>query len=210
MRKLDKDEDYGWITPPWRKKEWDRAAHFDQNGRFFDQHGLEIIAGQPLDKVETEEKVKEVVVKAKAVPISPPQLIAAAKTMPWPKFHKEARRILGKDCPSNKAAIVDALQAAIAAYEARQSKRHKGKAEAAVAPIVTAPAKPAPKANGKTTVDLRAWGSGQKEYRSAEVIKAVRDKYSLQVGAGDHWRRDVVELLITEKVISAAQARRDV
>jgi hypothetical protein len=228
MHKLDttKPDTIGQITPPWQPKDFDRPAHFQQRGRFFDNHGIEIVSGQAGPGENDEPVVVEKKI-AEPAPISPIDLIAAVGSMPWPKFHKEAKRILGKDCPAGKPAIVDALKTAIEAYEARRRKRdttHKGiswdgvtegketaraQAEAEALPPEEPVQKPA-KTNGKVAVDLRAWGCGTKEYLSAEVIKAVREKYYKQIGVGEHWRRDVVDLLLEEKVITAAQARRDI
>lgn len=55
-------------------------------------------------------------------------------------------------------------------------------------------------------VDLAAWGRGQKDYLSQEVFKAIRGKFNAVLSE----RRDAVDLLIKEKVITAEEARRDV
>lgn len=68
-----------------------------------------------------------------------------------------------------------------------------------------AAAAPAPAAAG-TGIDLAAWGRGQADFLSQEIFKAVRAKYNVVLSE----RRDVVDLLITEKVITAEEARTDV
>jgi pyruvate/2-oxoglutarate dehydrogenase complex dihydrolipoamide acyltransferase (E2) component len=57
-----------------------------------------------------------------------------------------------------------------------------------------------------TGIDLAAWGRGQADFLSQEIFKAVRSKYNVVLSE----RRDVVDLLITEKVITAEEARKDV
>lgn len=70
-------------------------------------------------------------------------------------------------------------------------------------PIPAAP----PPANGVVNgIDLAAWGRGQQEYLFAEVRKAVKKGY----GAALDERRAVVDFLIEQRVIPAAQARKDV
>lgn len=68
------------------------------------------------------------------------------------------------------------------------------------------PAEPPPSNGIVDGIDLAAWGRGQKEYLFAEVRKAVKKGYGAQIPE----RRDVVDFLIEQRVISAAQARKDV
>jgi hypothetical protein len=101
------------------------------------------------------------------------------------------------------------------AIEAKQD----AKAEAAAAPKPAAKAKPAKKgvdapaaesapapAVAGTGLDLAAWGRGQKDYLPPELFKAIRAKYNVQLSQ----RRDALDLLIKEKVITAAEARKDI
>lgn len=68
------------------------------------------------------------------------------------------------------------------------------------------PAAPPPSNGVVDGVDLAAWGRGQQEYLFAEVRKAVKKGYGVQLAE----RRGVVDFLIEQRVITAAQARKDV
>ena len=68
------------------------------------------------------------------------------------------------------------------------------------------PAAPPPSNGVVDGVDLAAWGRGQQEYLFAEVRKAVKKGYGAQLAE----RRGVVDFLIEQRVITAAQARKDV
>jgi hypothetical protein len=67
-----------------------------------------------------------------------------------------------------------------------------------------APAAAAPAAG--TGIDLAAWARGQKDYLPPELFKAIRGKYNVQLSQ----RRDAIELLIKEGVVTAAEARKDI
>ena len=64
-----------------------------------------------------------------------------------------------------------------------------------------------PPANGIVDgIDLAAWGRGKTDYLFGEVRKAVKKAYGAQLTE----RRDVVDLLIAQRVIAASEARADV
>jgi hypothetical protein len=52
MQMLDRKRPYGTVNPPWsgNADEFDRAAHFSQDGKWFDGQGLEIVPGKPLER----------------------------------------------------------------------------------------------------------------------------------------------------------------
>lgn len=222
MQRLNRDRLFGSVTPAWQPDGCDRPAFYEQDGRLFDAHDREIIPGQRLPAEPEPEPAKSngnghAATHAETPPLSPTELIGRAGDMPWAAFHREAKRVLGADCPTSKKAIIEALGAAMDAYEARQAKRaslHKGMSwdgltggkQAAVEAEVEAPkAAPAP-TKGTGPVDLPAWGRGQKEYLFGEVQKAIRVAYHRQITE----RRDAVEFLVDQGVLTAAQARQDV
>ena len=123
MRKLDRNAAFGRVTPPEVMAECDRPAHYAQNDRYFDQHDREIVPGQPLKVQVVPEVGQESDRTAEATPISPVQLLAQSGSMPWARFIKEAKRILGPSCPAGKQAVVEALKAAVAGYQQRVEKR---------------------------------------------------------------------------------------
>lgn len=89
----------------------------------------------------------------------------------------------------------------------RQKRAAARAAANAKAPAPESIPAPPPPADGVVNgVDLGAWGRGQKEYLFAEVRKAVKKGY----GAHLSERRDVVDFLIEQRIIPAAQARKDV
>lgn len=96
------------------------------------------------------------------------------------------------------------------AKTAKTTAPEKGEnAESAAAPPEPPPAPFTPASlqpsKGKT-IDLAAWGRGQADYLWAEVAKEIRKQYHVQVTE----RHDAVNLLIDQKVIRAAEARKDV
>jgi hypothetical protein len=220
----DKQE-CGKITPPWQPDDCDRPAHYDFRGQLLDQYYRPIIPGQPLP-VEPKPVVSPVAVTEAAIlaepladtdEITPAALLREANSMPWGKFQKQAKRILGKTCPAGKQAIIGALTTAISEYEARKAKRstqHNGmswdsltggeEAKAAETPVpVAAPAAPNAKGSG---VDLAAWGRGAKDYLFGDVSKAIRAKYGAQFTE----RRDARDFLVDQGLVPASQARQDV
>lgn len=258
MQRLDRSLPFGTIAPPWSgdNDELPRPAFYEQGGRLFDAHDLEIVPGKktkraasiqrpeppPVEEPDEEEDDEPLETAAapamthsQVVPpgesagervISPAELIDMADRMPFAKFATEAKRILGATCPKSKQAIVIALQEAIAAYEKRYGaangltwggvtqqtpKAPKGPppappAESAIPAATHTPIANPPKPNG---VDLQRWARGKQEYLWAEVAKAIRQQYGKQI-AGEHARKDAVDFLIGERVITAAEARKDV
>lgn len=212
MQKLDRTRAFGTISPPYLDEAFDRPAYYEQDGKLFDAHDRLIEPGKPIE----EEPTVAEEAKGAAAEMSPSALLANASAMPWAAFRKRAREILGDTCPAGKAEMVVALQAAIQHYEARQKKRSGPKVAepdqksagltwnglTGEEPAETLSAKPAAKPG---EIDLAAWGRGQKEYLFGDVRKAIRSKYSTSVTE----RRDAVNLLVDEKVISAAEARQD-
>lgn len=221
MQHLDRSRPFGAISPPLVEPDLDRPAFYEQDGKLFDAHDRHIEPGKPLP--EDEEPPVNDSVKDTAAGMSPAVLLANAGAMPWAAFRKRAREILGDACPAGKSDIVEALKAAIQHYEARQKRRTSG-------PNTSGPkvAEPDQKSTGLTwnnltgqeenenltakpvakagEIDLAAWGRGQKEYIFSEVRKGIRAKFSVSVTE----RRDAVNLLVDEKVITAAEARKDI
>lgn len=131
-------------------------------------------------------------------------LLANAAHIPWPTFRKAAQRILGSSCPASKKAILDELKKAaegvddFADVQARNARPRP-------AAVPKQPAGPVT-IKGGVTVDLAAWGRGQKDYLWSEVQKAIRQQYHKQVTE----RRDALDFLIEEGVITADSARKDI
>ena len=238
MLKLDRSKPFGLISPPWHGDEGgpllDRPAHYDQAGHLFDAHGREIVPGQPL----VEESRRVVPASEVLPPLAPPptngetaateasmtpaQVLAQADSLSFAILRKEAKRILGPTCPGNKIGIKAALEAAIAAYQEKQTKRYSGakgmtwaglagqtpaEEEAPDEPAQPAPPAAQPPANG--ALDLAAWGRGQREYLFAEVRKAIRAKYNRTI-FGEHERREAVYFLVDQGLIRASDARKDI
>jgi hypothetical protein len=150
---LEKDPDVGKFRPPWRgdSGEFDRAAFYQFDGKLFDAHGIEIVPGKKLKRAaappppppveepdgeeieeqaaapRNESEVRPVTPPVtKSAPISPAELLERAGTMAFAKFAAEAKRILGRTCPTGKQAIIAALREAIAEYKEQQAKRYSG------------------------------------------------------------------------------------
>lgn len=205
MHKLDRNRDFGRVTPPWQPDNCDRAAHYEQGGKLFDQHGHEIVPGRrgPAATV-SEAPALETGVET----LSITDLMANADTIPFPTLRKRAREILGETCPSGKQAIIAALTVARQGYEERQARRVAAATQEQSTDDDDAPEVP-PSMPAVTTVngiDLAAWGRGKIDRLFAEVQKAIRIQYSKQVTE----RRDAVEFLIEQGAITAAEARTDV
>lgn len=202
--KLDRSRPFGKIAPPMVVEEADAVAHYEQDGALFDAFDAKIIA-----KSETPRHAATVTAttddSGEGEPISVEALLAQAETMPYQRLVKNAKVILGDKCPTGKKAIIADLEAAHEAYAARKAKAAERTAAVAAPPAVT-PSPVAAPAGSKTGIDLAAWGRGQKDYLFGEVQKAVRTQYHAQLSE----RRAVVEFLIEQKVITAAEARRDV
>jgi len=186
MQKLDENKPYGRVTPPYHAANFDRPAHYEQDGCMFDGSGLEIIPGKPLERtVAVEVKAEDQVPSGDLTPL---ELLEQVDSLKWPKFRAQAKRILGEVCPPNKEGMVSALKDAVEKFTARTAKR-----------VATAAPQPA---NGK--LDLAAWGRGQTEYLFGEVRKAIRDKYHVSVTE----TRDAVDILIENGVVSLENARK--
>jgi len=217
MQKLDRSRTFGNITPPFHEAPYDRPAYFEQDGKLFDAHDRLIEPGKPIQDEEPPAKAE---VKDAAADMSPATLLANAGAMTWAAFRKRAKEILGETCPAGKGEIIEALKAAIQHYEARQQKRSskpaaekkaagltwgkisgEGDDEGEPEPenLTAKPSKPA-------EIDLAAWARGQKDYLFGDIRKLIRAKYHASVTE----RRDALSLLIDEKVIQAAEARKDI
>jgi hypothetical protein len=208
----------GTISPPLIDSRFDRPAYysqaFDGVEHFFDAHGVLIEEGKPAP-ASSKAATSEPDVQRQ---LSPRELIKGADTLPWSLFLKESQRVLGPECPAGKAAIVESLKKHLTVFEGKKATKGGRKpqndakapppdADAELGPEAVAETPPEPVAAG--AVDLAAWGRGDKEYRFAEVRKEIRRKFGVQI-AGAHERAEAVELLVKEKVISAAAAREDV
>lgn len=219
MLKLDRSRTFGTITPAWQPEDCDRPAYYEQDGKLFDAHDRQIVPGKPLpvEAVAADEEQANA-----AAQVSPYELLRQADVMPWAAFRKHAKVILGDTCPASKADMMTALQGAVQHFEQRQQKRKAPAPKVADAEQKSAgltwsgltgqqdapenlTAKPAPVVE-PGGVDLAAWARGQKEYLFAEVRKAIRAKYGSVVTERD----DAVDLLVDNKLITQAEARKDV
>jgi hypothetical protein len=114
MLTLDRKRPYGTINPPWSGNagEFDRAAHFSQDGKWFDGQGLEIIVGKPLER-----KPPTPVSPRKTDAINSPfELLQRHKELPLKKLRERAEVILAslvQPCPKSREAILEALLGAL-------------------------------------------------------------------------------------------------
>lgn len=190
--KLDRSKPFGKISGDlFIPDGCDRAAAFEQSGKFFDAHDRLIEAGKAVSIVPTEDGDIHAEVEMTVA-----DLIRKSGSMHWRTFKAHAIKVLGPDCPTTKATIVEALENVQKEFDARLAKRAKP-AEDAPAPVV---------AGKKSTVDLAAWGRGHKEYLFGDVRKAIKAEYGRNVQERD----DAVEFLVTQGVIYAEHARKDV
>lgn len=197
--RLDRSKAYGKITPPLLEPEFDRPAYFEQNGKLFDAHERLIEPGQPLEEPEQDDGIGDDGLTDVPDVMPATQLLADADVMPWARFRAQAKAILGDTCPADKNSIKAALREAIAKVQERQGKRSGPQKSAGLTwDGITGKA-----GNG---VNLVAWGQGQTEYLFGEVQKAIRTTYHKQIAE----RRDAVDFLIEQGVITAANARTDV
>jgi hypothetical protein len=119
---LDRSKPFGTVSPPWsgERGEFDRPAHYGQNGRLFDRDGLEIVPGRPLKRKPSAAPPRlELAPNGQAAPsdadaiMSPGELLARADELPLSKLRQRAGVILGKSgetCPSTRAEIVAPLE----------------------------------------------------------------------------------------------------
>lgn len=134
MLQLNKAKPFGEIHPPMIEPDFDRPAHFEQDDKFFDQHGRHIIAGTPLHEMDEPGASGASDASASApaaadVSYSPTELIVHADTIPWSEFQRDAKRILGPTCPAGKAAIVEALKKAVTAFEEKRQRQRQRNAD---------------------------------------------------------------------------------
>ncbi len=110
--------------------------------------------------------------------------------------------------PAPVEPVVAPVVAEAAVDTSPRQKRAAARAAAnAKAPAPEAIPAPPPPTNGVVDgVDLAAWGRGQREYLFNEVRKAIKKGYGAQFTE----RREAVDFLIEQRVIVAAQARKDV
>jgi hypothetical protein len=206
MRKLDRSKAFGIVSPPYSAPDFDRPAHYEQGGALFDSYDREIIPGQPAPALPA----AAAPVEEETPLLSPRELIAQADSMPWSAWQKSAALVLGEQIPAGKSAILQALQTVSAEFDrkrARKTPPAAPKAEASPASDSHAPAPAKPATRSETvSVDLKAWAQGGAEYLFKDVRQAIRTQYNRGVTE----RRDAVEFLIEQKVLTAAEARRDV
>lgn len=219
MQSFDRSKPFGKITPAMDVDGCDNPAVYEQDGMLFDAHGMPCVPGGAAARTMVPPTPPAAMAQEPTMSVD--ALIAGAESMPYTRLLKHAKEILGPSCPGGgKQPIIDALVAAKAEYEARKAKKMTASAarpaseepapapSADQAPLPPTPPMPiaAPSAAVKPGVDLAAWGRGQKDYLFGEVQKAVRQQYHAQLSE----RRDVVDLLVQQGVITSAQARQDV
>ncbi len=199
MKKLNRNKPFGKITPPYDMPDLDRAAHYEQDGMFFDGHDREIVPGQPLQLVQ-EPKVEpaEVAVVDTEVTSAAELLLKRSENMSVVELRKEAKIVLGDDAPKKAADIIEALQLAVAAQSSlgetpEPSQTSEGLTWSGLA-------------GGDDGIDLLAWGRGQKEYLWSEVQQEIRKEHHKQVSE----RRDAVDFLIEMGLLKSAEARTDI
>lgn len=226
--RIDETKPYGKVCSGHELAEefdLDRTPFYEQDGMLFDSRKRAIIKGQRIEPdpppapVERTDDGRAAPGDAEAI-VSPIELIRRAGELPWPTFRKRAKAILGDTCPQSKAAILEALKAALQEYEQRLTLRRSANAPAPAAqneefkgmawdtqrPEPMPPTSPPPKPVKEGEVDLAAYARGQKDYLFGDVMKAMRAQYHVQFTE----RRDVVNFLVDNDVIPAHQARKDV
>lgn len=205
MLMLNKSQPYGKIAPAWQPDEFDRPAYYEQNGKMFDAHGRLIEAGKPLQVSQPAPADAENDEPGDEPPVDVAALLEGADTMPWPQFRKRAREVLGDTCPGDKAGMKAALATALE-KRAEQIAKRQHKAPEPAGRGLTYDDMTGDSAHMVGTVNLAAWGRGRQQYIFGEVAKAIRTKYHKQVSE----RRDAVDFLIEQGVITKAEARKDV
>lgn len=183
---LDRTRPFGTVSPPLMEEDFDRPAHYEQDGKLFDAHDRLIIPGEPLPG-QAPKKVEAEAVEV----VSVSELLATVDSTPWFKWLKQAKAVLGPTCPAGKSSILEALREAQAAYTARQEKRTQQA--------------PEPASSMPGQVDLVAWGQGRVNYIFSEVRKAIQQRFNT-VCTTTH---DAVDVLISQGVVTAAHARKD-
>lgn len=198
----------GTVCPPMEVAGHAVPACYELDGHLFDAHGRWLdpsAPAKPATVAVVSEKPAETEDTKADEAISVDALIAQAGKMPYAKLAKHAKAVLGPECPSGKAAIIAALEAARAAYVARKAAREEASPAKVVPPPADSPSAPATPVTAGG-IDLAAWGRGQRDYLFGDVRKAVQGAYHKIVTE----RRDAVEFLIDQGLIRADQARQDV
>lgn len=202
MLKLNKSRSFGKISGEiFIPDGCDRPAHYEQDGKFFDAHEREIVAGETIKDYDADRD------DGAAIPadLTVAGLLRESELLPWRKFQRYAQHVLGDECPATKMAIIEKLHEVQREFDARAVARKGGRPRKNAAP--QAPDDQGKKASAPSTgVDLAAWGRGQREYLWGEVRKAIKTTY----GRNTQERDDAVEFLVTEGIITAAEARKDV
>ena len=203
MSTLNRSQSYGKISPPYQPDEFDRPAYYEQAGKMFDAHGRLIVPGVALAEPAADAGDNDPGGNDGAIDVV--ALYEGADSMPWPVFRKKAREVLGETCPSDKAGIKVALGTAIEKFNERKAKKAADLPETKSAGL-TFSSLTGDAEHTVGTVNLRAWGAGRQQYIFGEVAKAIRTKYHKQVSE----RRDAVDFLIEQGVVTKAEARKDV
>jgi peptidoglycan hydrolase-like protein with peptidoglycan-binding domain len=148
-------------------------------------------AQEALAEQRRQDEIKLKLNQAKA-PEKPPMTATEVlnSDLPFAAFKKEAKRILGNQCPASKSDITAALAAFASQPNLNAQRQEESAAEQ--------------KDTGKSGVNLAAWGRGQKTYLFSEVRKAIQKEH----GAVMTTEHDAVDLLIQAGVITAREARK--
>lgn len=198
--KLDRTKPFGKISGDLFVPDGcDRAARYEQGGKFFDVHDRLIEPGVKVSIVPTEDD-GPAEDDAAGAGMSVAELLRQADSMHWRSLKKAAAVVLGPECPASKMQIIEALQAAQRGFDERAGRRKT--VHVAGEQITTE----RPSGLSKTGVDLAAWGRGQKEYLWGEVRKAIKTEFGRNVSERD----DAVEFLIGEGILTSEEAREDV
>lgn len=240
MLQLDKSRSHGTVHPPRAEPNCDREVHYEQDGAMFDQFGRQVVPGRRLEShpnpisqaaahrereqgpVSYDDGLSEQTIVREPgdanAPMTVGTLLELSATMPWSGFLKQAKQVLGPECPTSKEAIVDALHAAVKKHAERATKKPSGKTDPARTIVMAAesgkfqskPGVPsAPLAAQKGKVDLAAWARGQKEYLWPDVQKAIRIEHNRMI-SGPEARKDAVDFIVDAGLVPIAEARRDV
>jgi hypothetical protein len=95
------------ITPPHEAPDLDRPAHYMLGEKWLDEHGREIVPGQPMTE-ETLAALRAQEAEAEGLPLA--EVIAQATNMPFNVFKAAAEAILGKTCPKSRDQMVAQLR----------------------------------------------------------------------------------------------------
>jgi hypothetical protein len=95
------------ISPSHQPPEFDRPAHYQLGGRYLDEHGREIVPGQPMT-AEALAAAKALEEDTEGLPVT--ALIAQAHTLPFNALLAAASAVLGRTCPRSLEQIVEQLR----------------------------------------------------------------------------------------------------